>query len=533
MTDMDKTGCKYMYEPQFEHDACGVGFVVAIDGTKSHDIVRNGIQVLENLRHRGASGGDGEAGDGAGMLVQIPDAFFRGAAKQLGIILPESGHYGVGMLFVPREPDLQARIKAIFEQAAGEEGLLFLGWRDVPVSDSSLGERAAKERPSILQCFVGLKSPTPTELERRLYVLRKVATRKVEEITGKSDAFYAVSMSCRTIVYKGMMMGGDLSRFYLDLGNSDFASAVAVVHQRYSTNTFPSWKLAQPFRYLAHNGEINTLRGNVNQMQSRERFLSSPLFGQDTKKLLPVIEAGGSDSACLDNALELLTACGRDLAHSMLMLVPQAWGQKYPIGPDLRGFFEYHSGLMEPWDGPAAIAFTDGSQVGAMLDRNGLRPARYTITRGGLMILASEAGVLDIPACDVMEKGALRPGQMILVDLHDKRVIKDGEIKATYARRQPYRRWVEENKISLHGLFNDVAPVVPDTARMIRRQKLFGYTREDLRLIVGTMASEGHEPIGSMGYDAPLAILSEQPQLLYSYFKQLFAQVTNPPIDPI
>lgn len=527
------TDGRCLYGPQFEHDACGVGFIASINGEKSHDIVRHGATVLEHLSHRGASGGDGMSGDGAGILVQIPDAFLRTECRQLGISLPASGHYGVGMLFLPTNNEMQDRMRSLVEETAAVEGLSFLGWREVPVNDSAIGEKARAKRPAIFQCFMAATRLDPAALERKLFALRKVISRKAAEITGTDDGLYPVSMSCRTIVYKGMMMGVELAAFYPDLGNPAFTSAVAVVHQRYSTNTFPSWKLAQPFRYLAHNGEINTLRGNINQMRSREQFLASPLFGQDMKKLLPVIEPGGSDSACLDNALELLTECGRDLAHAILMLVPQAWGQKYPIGPDLRGFFEYHSGLMEPWDGPAAIAFTDGRQVGAMLDRNGLRPARYTITKSGLMILASEAGVLDIAPGDIAEKGALRPGQIILVDMENKRVIKDGEIKATYARRQPYRRWVEENKISLHGLFNDVAPVEPDTAHLIRRQKLFGYTREDIQLILGSMASAGQEPVGSMGYDAPLAVLSEQPQMLYSYFKQLFAQITNPAIDPI
>jgi len=522
-----------LYDPQFEHDACGVGFVISINGDRTHDIVRHGIDVLENLRHRGASGGDNATGDGAGILTQIPHEFFAAQCKATGIDLPAARQYGVGMLFLPRSAQLQKTCRSAVEQAVAEEGQAFLGWREVPGNDSSLGKLALAEKPVILQCFVGSRGLTPDAFERKLYVIRKLISGRIASSTDAGDSFYVASLSCRTIVYKGMMMGNQLSAFYPDLNNTLFMSAVAVIHQRYSTNTFPSWKLAQPFRYLAHNGEINTLRGNINQMRSRERRLASPLFEQDIKKLLPIIEPGGSDSACLDNALELLSACGRELPHAMMMLIPQAWGPKYPIGPDLRGFFEYHSGLMEPWDGPAAVAFTDGTQTGAMLDRNGLRPARYTITRSGLMVLASEAGVLDIAPDQVAEKGALRPGQMILVDMKSHRVIKDDELKAIYTRQQPYRRWVEENKITLHGLFNDVAPVVPSTKTLAGRQKMFGYTREDLQLIIGSMASGGQEPVGSMGYDAPLAVLSEQPQLLYSYFKQLFAQVTNPPIDPI
>lgn len=522
-----------LYSPHNEHDACGVGFVTNINGSKSHEIVERGIRVLENLLHRGATGGDEKTGDGAGILLQIPDAFFRRECASLDLKLPLAGKYGVGMLFLPRNRELAGQCRAIFEQVVDEEGMHLLGWRDVPTDPSKLGAKAREEQPFVVQCFIGSVQDDHAAMERKLYVIRKLAEHRIEENLHPGDKFYIPSLSCRTIVYKGLLLGTQLGEFYPDLKAPHLTSAIAVIHQRYSTNTFPSWKLAQPFRYLAHNGEINTLRGNIRHMQSRERLLASHRLNGDIAKLLPIIDAGGSDSSCLDNALELLVAGGRDIPHAMMMLIPQAWGPKYPMGPDLRGFFEYNSGLMEPWDGPAAIAFTDGAVVGALLDRNGLRPCRYTITRNGFMVLASETGVLDFADDEIAEKGALRPGEMILVNLHKQRVFKDPEIKSTYARRLPYRRWVEENKIMLHGLFNDVAPVVPDTAHLLLRQKLFGYTREDLELVIQVMASKAHEPIGSMGCDTPLAVLSEKPQLLYAYFKQMFAQVTNPPIDPV
>lgn len=492
-----------LYDPRFEKDACGVGFVCDIGGRPSHSIIDCGIEVLGNLLHRGAAGADADTGD------------------------------GIGMMFFPLDGDLRIPCMNAVEGAVVEEGLAFLGWREVPTDPSSLGAVARDSRPAVWQCFVHGGSLQGDALERRLYVARRQCERAALDTIGGDGRFYVSSFSSRTVVYKGLMLGTQVPLFYPDLLDPRFVSAFAVVHQRYSTNTFPSWELAQPFRYLAHNGEINTLRGNLNAMRARERNLRSELFGSDITKLIPVIDETGSDSACLDNALELLTAGGRDIEHALLMLIPQAWGAKYPLGPDLRGFFEYHAGLMEPWDGPAAVCFSDGRVVGALLDRNGLRPARYTITTDGFMVLASETGVLDIPWGQVREKGALRPGQMIMVDLGRGRVMKDVEIKMRLARRRPYRRWVEENKIEIHGLFSAVAPVKPDTTSLFRRQKLFGYTREDIRVVLDTMACTGTEPVGSMGADEPLAVLSEQPQLLYSYFKQLFAQVTNPPIDSI
>ncbi len=523
-----------LYDPSYEHDACGVGFVANLDGRKSHLIVERGVEVLINLLHRGALGADKNTGDGAGLLVQIPDRFLREQLKRSAIELPQEGTYGVGMVFLPMAEPARAACRKALEEAADDEGLVFLGWRNVPTDPSAVGEQARLEMPFVAQCFVDGGGGSGEDLERRLYVMRKQAERRVASLSG-ADAgmFYVCSLSARTIVYKGLMIATQVAGFFPDLRDPAFESAVALVHQRYSTNTFPSWRLAQPFRYLAHNGEINTLRGNVNWMRSRERNLQSPLFGEDIKKIVPVIEPGGSDSAALDNALELLANGGRGLHHCMAMLIPQAWGSRYPMGPDLRGFFEYHAGIMEPWDGPAAVTFTDGRHIGAMLDRNGLRPARYTVTRDGFMVFASEAGVLDIAPEDVREKGALRPGQMLLVDLESKRLLKDYEIKMRLARRQPYRRWVDENRIAIHGLFAAVAPVAPDAESLPRRQRLFGYTREDLAVVLGPMASTGHEPVGSMGADEALAVLSEKPQLLTWYFKQCFAQVTNPPIDPI
>jgi len=522
-----------LYDPRNEKDSCGVGFVCDIGGKASHSIVERGIEVLNHLLHRGAAGADAGTGDGAGILVQIPHRFFAESCSSLGYVLPEAGHYGLAMMFMPLEPDAQAGCQAAVERALSVEGLRVLGWREVPIEPSALGEAALTTRPAVWQCFTDSAGLDEESLERKLYVARRQCERAVTEALGADTRFYVPSFSCRTVVYKGLMMATEIPAFYLDLNDPQFESALAVVHQRYSTNTFPSWELAQPFRYLAHNGEINTLRGNLNWIRSRQSELESDLFGADLNKLLPIIDERGSDSACLDNVLELLTTGGRDIHHAMLMLVPQAWGAKYPMGPDLRGFFEFHAGLMEPWDGPAAVAFSDGRVVGALLDRNGLRPARYTITKDGFMVLASEAGVIDFSPEEVQEKGALRPGQMILVDLAGRRVWKDVEIKTRLARRQPYRRWVEENKISIHGFFGAVAPPTPETGSLLRRQKYFGYTREDLRLILDPMAVTGNEPVGSMGADEPLAVLSEQPQPLYWYFKQLFAQVTNPAIDPI
>lgn len=520
-----------LYNPQNEHDACGVGFVLNMNGKREHGIVEKGVKVLENLLHRGATGADVNTGDGAGLLVQIPDNFFK---KSLKMKLPEVGSYAVGMFFLPQDASKRRSAMSLVEKIAGEERFGILAVRDVPVNAKVVGDTARAVMPFISQVFLQPERELSGEaLERALLVLRKRMEHETDLPADGADGFYVASLSARTIVYKGMMTAPQVPLFYPDLNDANFDSAVAVVHQRYSTNTFPSWPLAQPFRYMAHNGEINTIRGNRNWMTAREKNLSSPLFGEDVHKLSPILEKGSSDSGNLDNVLELLTLGGREVGHSMMMLMPQAWGKKHAMGPDVRGFFEFHAGIMEPWDGPAAVAFTDGEWVGATLDRNGLRPARYTITKDGFMVFASEAGVLEIPAENVEEKGSLRPGQMLLVNLETGRFYKDREVKTRFARKEPYRRWVKENRIDIHGFFNAVGEVSVDESTLLKRQKLFGYTREDLDLILNAMASDGKEPVGSMGSDQPLAVLSEKPQLLYWYFKQLFAQVTNPPIDPI
>ncbi len=520
-----------LYSRANEHDACGVGFVASIDGERSHAIVEKGLQVIVNLIHRGAVGGDANTGDGAGILLPLPHEFFRKIAPQIGFECPPEGDYGAGMLFLPHDEARRNALKALAEKTIRDEGLRVLGWRTVPVDGHCLGQKAQEEKPFVEQCFVTGESGLG--LERRLYVIRRLLEKRGMELNGAFEDFYIPSFSGATIVYKGLFLANQVAPFYPDLSDPDFKAHLAVIHQRYSTNTFPTWKLAQPFRYLAHNGEINTLRGNRMQMAAREKSLVSELFGKDIEKLIPILDAEGSDSANLDNALELLYLAGRPLAHSMMMLIPEAWGEKYPMGPDRRAFFEYHSAMMEPWDGPAAVVFTNGAEIGAMLDRNGLRPARYTITKDRLIVLASEAGVLDLEPSNVVKKGGLRPGEMILVDTRAKRVLFDNEIKTQTARKQPYRRWITENKLTLDGLFDVVVPISVEQETLLRRQRLFGYTREDIRLILSTMAETGHEPVGSMGNDVPLAVLSERPQLLYSYFKQLFAQVTNPPIDPI
>lgn len=520
-----------LYNPQNEHDACGVGFVLNMNGKREHGIVEKGVKVLENLLHRGATGADVNTGDGAGLLVQIPDNFFK---KSLKMKLPEIGSYAVGMFFLPQDASKRRSAMSLVKTLAGEEHFEILAVRDVPVNANVVGDTARAVMPFISQVFLQPENDLSGEaLERALLVLRKRMEHETDLPADGADGFYVASLSARTIVYKGMMTAPQVPLFYPDLNDANFDSAVAVVHQRYSTNTFPSWPLAQPFRYMAHNGEINTIRGNRNWMAAREKNLSSPLFGEDVHKLSPILEKGSSDSGNLDNVLELLTLGGREVGHSMMMLMPQAWGKKHAMGPDVRGFFEFHAGIMEPWDGPAAVAFTDGEWVGATLDRNGLRPARYTITKDGFMVFASEAGVLEIPAENVEEKGSLRPGQMLLVNLVTGRFYKDREVKTRFARKEPYRRWVKENRIDIHGFFNAVGEVSVDESTLLKRQKLFGYTREDLDLILNAMASDGKEPVGSMGSDQPLAVLSEKPQLLYWYFKQLFAQVTNPPIDPI
>jgi glutamate synthase (NADPH) large chain len=524
-----------LYHPAHEHDACGIGFVASIAGNKSHDIIRKGIQVLLNLAHRGACGCDPETGDGAGVLIQIPHKFFARECEKLGFALPKPGAYAVGMIFLPVEKHPRLQCEGILERIVREEGLTLLGWRDTPVYASAIGRVARASQPYIQQIFVR-RAPGMDEdsFERKLYVVRKRAENEIPE-SGIEDAetFYIPSLSCRTIVYKGLLLAPQIANFYRELSDPDAVSALCLVHQRFSTNTFPSWHRAHPYRYVAHNGEINTLRGNVNWMQARQSLLQSDLFGDDLKKLYPIIAPDGSDSSNFDNAVELLLQSGRSLPHVMAMLIPEAWVGNPHMKPEKRAFYEYHACLMEPWDGPAAIAFTDGRVIGATLDRNGLRPGRYVVTNDDLVVMASEAGVLDIPAEQVKHKGRLQPGKMFLVDTVERRIVSDKEIKQRLASRQPYAEWVRENQITIDQLPEPARMHFPDAETLLRRQRAFGYSDEDLKMILTPMASRGEEPVGSMGTDTPLACLSDKPQSLFNYFKQLFAQVTNPPIDPI
>ncbi len=521
-----------LYHPSFEHDSCGVGFVVDIHGNRTHQTVEEGITVLQNLVHRGALGADKKSGDGAGILTQLPHQFFQKVTPQLDITLPDEGEYGVAMVFLPLDDERQSQTISAIERAIESEKALLLGWRDVPTMDEDLGYIAKESIPIIKQFFVSFTS-TPKELiEKKLFILRKVIEKSIysEEIT--IDDFYISSLSSKTIIYKGMLVGRQVQQFYPDLTDESYTTAIALVHQRYSTNTFPSWALAQPFRYIAHNGEINTIRGNKNKMKARESSLSSTYFGNDLQKLFPIVTENSSDSGTFDSVFELLTQSGRSMEHTTMMMVPEAFGKEYHISEDKRSFYQFHASIMEPWDGPAAIAYTDGTKIGAVLDRNGLRPARYMITKSGKMVLASETGVLDFPPEDIIRKGRLKPGSMVLIDTTIGRVAHNNEIKSNISRQSKYRHWLEKHQIELKGLFETPEPVKVERHSLKTRQKIFGYTFEDIEKIMKPMAINGQEPLSSMGNDAPLAILSDKPQLLYNYFKQLFAQVTNPPIDP-
>ncbi|MDR1395090.1 MAG: glutamate synthase subunit alpha, partial [Deltaproteobacteria bacterium] len=522
-----------LYDPAFEHDSCGVGCLCRLDGRSGHDVVQLALKLLVNMSHRGAAGADASSGDGAGILLALPDRFVR---EHFGSSLPPEGSYGLGQIFLPARPETAGRCRETAENVAESRGWRIRGWREVPVNPAGLGQLARDTRPSIWQFAVtspGRDFEDAEDLERQLYILRKCLERKALQDGLTQDEFYISSLSARTVVYKGMLIGPQLEDFYPDLRDPLLESPLAVVHQRYSTNTFPSWRLAQPFRGLAHNGEINTIRGNRAWLTAREPNFSSPLFGADIEKIRPIIEPDSSDSASLDNALEFLMRGGRSLEHALTMLLPQAWGQKYPMSTNLRGFFEYHAGLMEPWDGPAAVVVTDGRKVGAALDRNGLRPARYSLTEDGLLVMASESGALTLENSKIVEKGSLRPGQMILAEAGSGRLLKNTEVKSLLARRRPYRRWVSENRLDIPGFFT----LNPDFTQSLEdlpfRQTLFGYTREDTEIIVAPMAANGQEPNGSMGADIPLAVLDQKPQPLFAFFRQQFAQVTNPPIDPI
>ena len=523
-----------LYDPQFEHDSCGVGFVVNMKGVKSHEIVRQALTILINMDHRGACGCEANSGDGAGILIQLPDKFLRKVCQKSKITLPEPGQYGVGMIFA--SPDAAKRKKAcqLFERIVAEEGQVLLGWRDVLTCNKSLGETAKASEPASRQVFIqrGDKVPDDQAFERKLYVIRKRATNEIRN-TGLDPFWYIASLSSQTIIYKGMLMPEQVDHYFPDLLDPAMETALALVHSRFSTNTFPSWDRSHPYRYIAHNGEINTLRGNINRMRARQALFESDLFGDDIKKILPVINENGSDSSMLDNSLELLVMAGRPLPHAMMMMIPEPWENHDSMPEDKRAFYEYHSCLMEPWDGPASIAFTDGSVIGAVLDRNGLRPSRYYVTKDDLVIMASEAGVLPIAPERILSKGRLQPGRMFLVDLQQGRIIADDEIKHKYASEHPYREWLDKNHVLLSQLPKPKHLPQTDLKTLTQRQQAFGYTFEDLRVIIGPMALDGVQPLGSMGTDTPLAVLSERPTLLYNYFKQLFAQVTNPPIDPI
>ena len=526
-----------LYRESDEHDACGVGFVAHIKGRRSHAIVRHALDLLINLEHRGATGSDPDTGDGAGILIQMPDAFLRQVTP---FDLPVAGAYGAGLVFLPTADGPRAQLRALVERIVREEGQQVLGWRPVPTRLDAIGATAAAVAPVFEQLFVGENGGGASEddalrFERTLYIIRKRIEHAVAALPLDDEArrtFYIVSLSAATLIYKGMLTARQIERMFPDLSDGRVASALALVHQRFSTNTFPSWPLAHPYRIVAHNGEINTLRGNINWMQAREGLLHSSVFGDDLHKLLPVIRPGGSDTATFDNVLEFLVMSGRSLPHAVLMMIPEPWSGNPDMDPAVRDFYEYHSSLMEPWDGPASIAFTDGTLIGAVLDRNGLRPSRYTVTTDNLVIMASEVGVLDIPPERVVTKDRLRPGKMLLVDTAKGRIVGDEELKRGLAEAQPYGAWLREHLVDIEQLPRARAER-PDHQTVLKRQLAFGYTQEDLRLLLTPMAMRGEEPIGSMGTDTALAVLSDHPRLLYDYFAQLFAQVTNPPLDAI
>jgi glutamate synthase (ferredoxin) len=526
-----------LYDPQFEHDSCGVGFVVHMKGRKSHQLVTDALQILVNLDHRGACGCEANTGDGAGILMQVPHEFLAAAAGKLGFKLPAPGQYGVGMLFMPKNPAEREAVKTALAKIISAEGQTVLGWRDIPTDNSSLGKTAVAAEPHMMQVFVGCNPALKDDqaFERKLYIIRKLAEQQIRyggKIPG-GNWFYVSSLSSRTVIYKGMLMPEQVGKYFADLRDPGMATALALVHSRFSTNTFPSWDRAHPYRYLAHNGEINTLRGNINWMHAGQAGFVSELFGDDIKKVLPVINTDGSDSAMFDNCLELLVMAGRELPHAMMMMIPEPWENHESMSPEKRAFYEYHSCLMEPWDGPASIAFTDGIRIGACLDRNGLRPSRYYVTKDDMVIMASEAGVLQVEPERILQKGRLQPGRMFLVDTEEGRIVADEELKNKFAKAHPYQQWLDQYHVLLENLPEPAENTQFTHHKLLQQQQAFGYTFEDLRFILGPMANDGVQPLGSMGTDTPLAVLSNKPQLLYNYFKQLFAQVTNPPIDPI
>ncbi|MEA5464391.1 glutamate synthase large subunit [Leptothoe sp. PORK10 BA2] len=526
-----------LYDPQFEHDACGVGFVVQMKGLASHDIVQQGLRILCNLEHRGACGSEANTGDGAGILVQVPHRFLQKVTAAAGFQLPAAGHYGVGLIFTSPDAAVRAESRRRFESVAAQMGQKVLGWRDVPTDNSSLGATAQNSEPFMQQVFIERAADLADDLdfERKLYVIRKLAFNAISE-SGHDTYWYPASLSCRTMVYKGMLTPPQVKDFFPDLSDPDFESALALVHSRFSTNTFPSWERSHPYRYIAHNGEINTLRGNINWMIARQSMFESVLFGDDIAKVKPVINIDGSDSTIFDNALELLVLAGRSLPHAVMMMIPEPWTGHESMDDASKAFYEYHACLMEPWDGPASVAFTDGSMIGAILDRNGLRPSRYYVTKDDRVIMASEAGVLPVAPEQILEKGRLQPGRMFLVDMTAGRIVGDEEVKSEIVNAQPYRQWLDQHQLTLAGLASKPPQVQTETlagGSLRQRQMAFGYTFEELRMLLTPMAQDGVEAVGSMGTDTPLAVLSDKPKLLYDYFQQLFAQVTNPPIDSI
>jgi glutamate synthase (NADPH) large chain len=525
-----------LYHPEREHDACGVGFVAHIKGRKSHSIVDQGLTVLRNLTHRGATGFDPKLGDGAGILIQIPDRLFREEMAKQGVTLPKPGQYGVGMVFLPREPASRLACEYEIERAIKDEGQVLLGWRDVPVDNSDIADAARAVEPVIRQVFVGrgARVMVTDALERKLFIIRKVAAHAIQALKlAHGKEYYVPSMSARTIVYKGMLLASQVGEYYLDLKEPRVESALALVHQRFSTNTFPSWDLAHPFRMIAHNGEINTLRGNVNWIRARQGAISSPALGDDLNKIWPLTYDGQSDSACFDNAFEMLVMGGYSVAHAVMMMIPEAWENHALMDPSRRAFYEYHAAMMEPWDGPASIAFTDGRQIGATLDRNGLRPSRYIVSDGDLVVMGSECGCLPVPEENIVKKWRLQPGKMFLVDLEKGRIVDDKTLKDALAGTRPYAEWIERIRVKLDEVESEKTPPLKSPVALLDRQQAFGYTQEDVKFLLTPMAVNGEEPVGSMGNDSPLAVLSNRNKNLYQYFKQLFAQVTNPPIDPI
>ena len=525
-----------LYDPDYEHDSCGVGFVANIKGRKSHKTIEDGLTILKKLVHRGACGCEENTGDGVGMLVQMPHKFFSRVCRESNIELPDFGHYGAALVFLPNDLAQAQKCQSLIEEIVVSEGQKVLGWRDVPTDDSSLGPTAILGEPTFKQIFIERDAnlTSVAAFERKLYVIRKLAENTIwsSDLIQK-DRFYIPSLSSKTFIYKGMLTVTQLELMYPDILQPDFESALALVHQRFSTNTFPAWKLAHPFRYVAHNGEINTVRGNANWMRARESLCQSELFGDDLKKLFPICIEGGSDSATFDNVMEFLHMSGRPLAHAILMMIPEAWSGHETMSAERKAFYEYHASLMEPWDGPASVAFTDGDVIGAVLDRNGLRPSRYYVTKDDMVVMASEVGVLDIPPEDVLIKDRLHPGRIFMIDTIQGRIIDDEELKTEFAQQYPYADWLKDNLVSIEQLPepNNVHGV--DLQSLLQRQQAFGYTHEDLDVLMAPSAAKGIEPIGSMGTDTALAVLSNRSRLLYDYFKQLFAQVTNPPLDGI